>query len=130
MDFLVLEFSETEIVLLLVFVPERTQMTEPVLDHERVTIDRLAIDYVASSYRVAKSLSGPERHARAPWLRSGQSIPLNIAGGNGKQSLKDKSRLFETARDSALECAAIHDMLMSIEYQRSLVKGGNCSKNF
>jgi four helix bundle protein len=36
---------------------------------------------------------------------------LNIAEGNGKQSLKDKNRFFEIARGSALECAAIHDML-------------------
>jgi len=40
-----------------------------------------------------------------------QSIPLNIAEGNGKQSLKDKNRFFEIARGSALECAAIHDVL-------------------
>ncbi len=31
--------------------------------------------------------------------------------GNGKQSLKDENRFFEIARGSALECAAIHDVL-------------------
>ena len=36
---------------------------------------------------------------------------MNIAEGNGKQSLKDKSRFFEIARGSALECASIHDVL-------------------
>jgi four helix bundle protein len=48
-------------------------------------------------------------------LRAAQSIPLNIAEGNGKQSHKDKNRLFEIARGSALECAAIHDILQSFE---------------
>ncbi|MFN9983928.1 MAG: hypothetical protein ACK52S_00105, partial [Pirellula sp.] len=47
-----------------VLVLERTQMTEPTFDHERLDVYRLVIDYVASSYRLAKSLSGPERHAR------------------------------------------------------------------
>ncbi len=56
-------------------------------------------------------LSGANRHIRDQWLRAAQSIPLNIAEGNGKQSLKDKNRFFEIARGSALECAAIHDML-------------------
>ena len=44
-----------------------------------------------------------------------QSIPLNIAEGNGKESLKDKNRFFEIARGSALECAAIHDVLDGCE---------------
>ena len=90
-------------------------MFQPIFDHERLDVYRLAIDYVASSFRVAKSLSGTERHARDQWLRAAQSIPLNIAEGNGKKSLKDKNRFFEIARGSALECAAIHDVLVSYE---------------
>jgi four helix bundle protein len=110
-DFLVVVLSETVLVLEL----ERTQMTEPFFDHERLDVYRLAIEYVASSYRIAESLNGAERHARDQWLRAAQSIPLNIAEGNGKQSLKDKNRFFEIARGSALECAAIHDILVSFE---------------
>jgi four helix bundle protein len=60
-------------------------------------------------------LNGPESHVRDQWLRAAQSIPRNIAEGNGKQSLKDKNRFFEIARGSALECAAIHDILLSFE---------------
>ena len=86
-------------------------MKEPVFDHERLDVYRLSIDYVAFSYQVARSLKGVNRHARDQWLRAAQSIPLNIAEGNGKQSLKDKSRFFEIARGSALECASIHDVL-------------------
>ena len=48
-------------------------------------------------------------------IEMAQSIPLNIAEGNGKQSLKDKNRFFEIASGSALECAAIHDILISFE---------------
>ncbi|XZE46948.1 four helix bundle protein [Pirellulaceae bacterium SH467] len=39
---------------------------------------------------------------------------MNIAEGNGKQSLKDKNRPFEIARGSPLECAAIHEILQSL----------------
>ena len=90
-------------------------MAELIFDHERLDVYRLAIEYVASSYRIARTLNGTERHARDQWLRAAQSIPLNIAEGNGKQSLKDKNRFFEIARGSALECAAIHDILLSFE---------------
>jgi four helix bundle protein len=86
-------------------------MTEPTFDHERLDGYRLSIAYVALSYQIAKSLSGSNRQARDQWLLAAQSIPLNIAEGNGKQSLKDKNRFFEIARGSALECAAIHDVL-------------------
>jgi four helix bundle protein len=40
-----------------------------------------------------------------------QSIPLNIAEGNGKATEGDRRHFFEVARGSALECAAIQDVL-------------------
>ncbi len=86
-------------------------MTASTFDHERLDVYRLSIDYVAFSYQIARALGGVNRQARDQWLRAAQSIPLNIAEGNGKQSLKDKNRFFEIARGSALECAAIHDVL-------------------
>ena len=86
-------------------------MTQPTFDHERPDVYRLSIEYVAFSYDIAKTLTGLNRPARDQWLRAAQSIPLNIAEGNGKQSLKDKNSFFEIARGSALECAAIHDVL-------------------
>ncbi len=86
-------------------------MAESTFDHERLDVYRVSIDYVAFSFRIAKTLCGVNRQARDQWLRAAQSIPLSIAEGNGKQSLKDKNRFFEIARGSALECAAIHDVL-------------------
>ncbi len=47
--------------------------------HEQLDVYRLAIGYVAWSYRLAKELSGVDRHARDQLLRAAQSIPLNIA---------------------------------------------------
>ncbi|HCS92025.1 MAG TPA: hypothetical protein DIW77_18845, partial [Chromatiaceae bacterium] len=39
--------------------------------------------------------------------RASQAIALNIAEGNGKATSADRRRSFESARGSALECAAI-----------------------
>ena len=45
-------------------------------------------------------------------MRAAQSIPLNIAEGNGKRSLKDRARILDIARGSALEFDAIQDVLV------------------
>lgn len=88
-------------------------MTEPIFDHDRLDVYRLSIDYVASAFDVSKTLKGMHRHARDQWLRAAQSIPLNIAEGNGKRSLKDRARFFDIARGSTFECAAIQDVLVA-----------------
>ena len=90
-------------------------MAAPIFDHEKLDVYRLAVEYVADSFGIAKELSGLHRHSRDQWLRAAQSVPLNIAEGNGKRSLKDRARYFDIARGSALECAAIQDVLLVSE---------------
>lgn len=84
-------------------------------DHERLDVYRLSIEFVAWSYRLAKSLRGQDRHARDQMLRASQSIPLNIAEGNGKRPGSDRVRFLHIAYGSALECAATLDVLLSCE---------------
>ena len=79
--------------------------------HEKLDVYRLAIDYVAWVYSQANELGGIHRHARDQWLRASQSIALNIAEGNAKAGQPDRRRYFEIARGSAVECAAIQDVL-------------------
>ena len=80
--------------------------------HEKLDVYQLAIDYVAWVFEKCNCLNGIYRSARDQWLRASQSIPLNIAEGNGKTADADRRRYFEIARGSALECAAIQDVLM------------------
>ena len=87
-------------------------MPRPIFDHEKLDVYRLSLDYVAESYRIANDLTGQHRHSRDQWRRACQSIPLNIAEGNGQHSMKDCARFFDVARGSALECAAIQDVLV------------------
>ncbi|MFM7923434.1 MAG: four helix bundle protein [Planctomycetaceae bacterium] len=106
-------------------------MTDQQFDHDRLDVYRLAIDYVALVFESASTLYGVHRHARDQWLRAAQSIPLNIAEGNGKRSRKDRARFLDIARGSALECAAIQDVLVvsrgisaetDSEFKRMLVR--------
>jgi four helix bundle protein len=43
--------------------------------------------------------------------RASISIPLNLAEGSGKMTHKDKKRFYSIARGSAMECAAILDVI-------------------
>jgi four helix bundle protein len=88
-------------------------MTDSIFDHDRLDVYRLSIEYVAAAFDVSKSLSGLHRHARDQWLRAAQSVPLNIAEGNGKRSSKDRARFLDIARGSSFECAAIQDVLVA-----------------
>lgn len=95
---------------MLVIVIERPDM---IFDHEKLDVYRISIDFTAWSFNLAKTLSGQNRHARDQLLRASQSIPQNIAEGNGKRSMKDRKRFFEIARGSAMESASILDTLLA-----------------
>ncbi|WP_321492514.1 four helix bundle protein [uncultured Desulfobacter sp.] len=82
------------------------------LSHEKLDVYRLSIEYIVWVFTKVDNLSGIHRPARDQWIRASQSIPLNIAEGNGKTTQSDRRRFFEIARGSALECAAIQDVLV------------------
>ena len=78
--------------------------------HEKQDDHRAAIEYVGWAYRFCETLAG-HRNAKDQLLRASQAIPLNIAEGNGEGTDGDRRRYFEIARGSALECAAVQDVL-------------------
>ncbi|MGE3309971.1 MAG: four helix bundle protein [Limisphaerales bacterium] len=71
---------------------------------------RVSLEFVSWAYTHARSLEGPDRHARDQMLRASQSIPLNIAEGNGKLPSPDRLKSLRIALGSALECAAALDV--------------------
>lgn len=87
---------------------------EPLFDHEKLRVYKSAIAFVAWTEpvlnRVPRSVAAYDQLDRA-----GTSIPLNIAKGNGKFTSADRCRFFDTARGSALECAAGLDVLVAKE---------------
>ena len=80
-------------------------------DHEKLDVYRVAIEFVAWVDAVVGPLDGQLRHTRDQLIRSAQSIPLNIAEGNGKRASPERRRFFEMARGSATESAAAVDVL-------------------
>jgi four helix bundle protein len=84
------------------------------LDHEKLDVYRTAIEFVAW---VGKLLDGPladcHKSAVNQLDRASTSIPLNIAEGNGKRSVRDRCRFLDIARGSALESSACLDVLVA-----------------
>ena len=92
-------------------IPIAKGLISVVFGHEKLDVYRAATEYVRWAFFIAQKIGGLHRHARDQLLRAAQSIPLNIAEGNGKTTEGDRRHFFEIARGSALECAAIQDVL-------------------
>lgn len=81
-------------------------------DHQKLSVYVQSIEFVDTISKILENV--PSKHAVYNQLeRASTSIPLNIAEGNGKSSIKDRCRYLEIARGSALECAACLDVLES-----------------
>jgi four helix bundle protein len=80
-------------------------------DHEKLDVYQEAIGFCGWVGEFLAAVSA-KAAAKDQLDRASTSIPLNIAEGNGKFSLKDRARFLEMARGSALECAACLDVLL------------------
>jgi len=82
--------------------------TQPCFDHEKLVAYQRSVQFVAWSSQLLEELA-PKSAKLAVWDqfdRASTSVPLNIAEGNAKYTAPDRCRYFDTARGSALECAA------------------------
>ena len=84
----------------------------PYFDHEKLDVYRNSIAFCAWVGDFLPAII-QKTAAKDQLDRASTSIPLNIAEGNGKFSVKDRARFLEMARGSALECAAALDVLVA-----------------
>lgn len=87
-------------------------MKPPFFDHEKLNVYQSSIRFVAWIEPLIQSLP-TKLSVRDQLDRAATSIPLNIAEGNGKFTVPDRCRFFDTARRSTLECAACLDVLVA-----------------
>jgi four helix bundle protein len=84
----------------------------PYFDHEKLDVYRKSIAFCAWVGEFLPLIT-QKTAAKDQLDRASTSIPLNIAEGNGKFSVKDRARFLEMARGSTLECAACLDVLVA-----------------
>ena len=82
-----------------------------ILDHERLDVYRLALDFLVFANQVLETLPRGRGHLCDQLTRASTSIVLNLAEGAGKHSKADKRRDYLSARGSATESAALLDVL-------------------
>ena len=70
--------------------------------YEKLTVYKRALEFATWSHDLIDSVT-KKTSTRDHLERSGGSIALNIAEGNGKFSRKDRARFFQIAHGSALE---------------------------
>ena len=81
-------------------------------DHENLQVYQAAVQFCAWVTPVHERI--PQKVAAKDQLdRASTSVVLNLAEGNGKRSFKDRSRFFDMARGSGVECAACLDVLVA-----------------
>ena len=84
------------------------------LDHEKLDVYRCSIEFVAQCSGIFQMVPKGYSSLTDQLKRASWSIPLNIAEGCGKTTANDKQRYYAIARGSAMECAAILDVLRTL----------------
>jgi four helix bundle protein len=84
------------------------------LSFQKLDVYRCSIEFAAIAVDIGRSI--PRGHAtlREQLQRAAFSVPLNIAEGVGRASEADKARHFAIARGSAMECAAVLDVVRAL----------------
>ena len=85
------------------------------LDHERLDVYQIALEFLVFANGVIEGLPRGRRHLADQFTRASMSIVLNLAEGAGKQSKPDKRRYYVTARGSATESAALLDICLRLK---------------
>jgi four helix bundle protein len=85
------------------------------LNHERLDAYQRALDFLELADRVVQDLPQGRAHLGDQLARASTSVVLNIAEGAGRQGPLDKRRFYVMARGSAMESAAILDILARLQ---------------
>jgi four helix bundle protein len=85
------------------------------LDHERLDVYDLALEFLVFSNGIIEGLPRGRSHLADQFTRASLSIVLNLAEGAGKHSKLDKRRYYVTARGSATESAALLDVCQRLK---------------
>jgi len=81
--------------------------------HDRFEAYQLAIKFVAQTTSIFALVPAGNANIVDQLKRASISVPLTIAEGSGKTTSIDKKRFYAIARGSAMECAALLDVLVA-----------------
>ena len=85
--------------------------------HEQFKPYQLSIQFLGISMALLEQLPKGNAHVHEQLKRAATSVSLNLAEGSGKMTNADKLRFYSIARGSAMECAALCDVISLVEPQ-------------
>ena len=83
--------------------------------HERFKAYQLSIEFLSISLYLIEQLPTGNSGIKDQFKRASTSVPLNIAEGTGKPQKADRRRFYMIARGSAMESAAICDVIKLLD---------------
>src|ERR1700733_15387485 len=93
----------------------KTAQKRVLLDHEKLTVYQVAIEFVILADEVIKHLPRGKAYLSDQLQRAALSIPLNIAEGAGEYAIDEKARFYRMAKRSATECAGVLDVCQRLQ---------------
>jgi four helix bundle protein len=84
------------------------------LSFQRLDVYQCAIEFLAIAVQLCATIPRGHAELRDQLRRAALSVPLNIAEGAGRTSDADAARHFAIARGSAMECAAVLDVIRAL----------------
>jgi four helix bundle protein len=90
--------------------PTPAAADQPALELDRLDVCRVSLEF---QRLVAAATTRVRGELRCQLERASLSVPLNVAEGFGRRSAADRRHFYSIARGSALECAALLDVLAS-----------------
>ena len=85
------------------------------LDHERLNVYQLSLDFVVTASDIVENLPKGRAHLADQLHRASTSIVWNIAEGAGEFSPADKARFYRIARRSPTESATSLDICRQLK---------------
>lgn len=86
-----------------------------VLDHEKLNVYQVAIEFVLLADEVIEHLPRGRAYLSDQLQRAALSIPLNIAEGAGEYAINEKARFYRMAKRSTTECSGILDVCLRLQ---------------
>jgi four helix bundle protein len=84
------------------------------LSFQKLDVYQCSIEFVAWSLRIASSLPRGHGDLRDQLRRAALSVSLNIGEAAGRATRADAARHYAIARGSAMECAAVLDVMRAL----------------
>jgi len=86
------------------------------MNFRNLEVYQFSIRFLPLAARFAASMPSGYSSFADQLRRASLSIPLNIAEGSGKTTVRDQRRYYANARGSAMECAAFVDACREIGF--------------